>query len=34
MDFNGSRQRFTEATDVITRPVRAEEVEEDNDLPF
>lgn len=34
MDFNGSRQRFTEATDVITRPVRAEEAEEDNDLPF
>lgn len=33
MDFNGKRQRFTEATDVIARPVRAEEGE-DYDLPF
>ncbi len=33
MDFNGSRQRFTEAEDVITRPTQSEE-ENDNDLPF
>lgn len=32
MDFNGSRQRFTEAEDVIVRPTVQEE--EDNDLPF
>lgn len=34
MDFNGRRQRFTEATDVITRPVALEEENEDFDLPF
>lgn len=33
MDFNGSRQRFTEAEDVITRPQQRRE-EEDDDLPF
>lgn len=33
MDFNGKRQRFTEAQDVITRPAAAEE-EANEDLPF
>lgn len=33
MDFIGSRQRFIEADDVITRPVQSE-VEPDEDLPF
>lgn len=34
MDFNGGRQRFEEAQDVITRPARTEEAAEDEDLPF
>lgn len=33
MDFNGKRQRFTEAQDVITRPAATEE-EANEDLPF
>ena len=34
MDFNGARQRFEEAKDVITRPTTVEREDDDGDLPF
>ena len=34
MDFDGARQRFTEAQDVITRPAAKKTEAEDDDLPF
>ena len=34
MDFNGQKQRFTEATDAVVRPSNEAEYDETDDLPF